>query len=193
MNILRGCDISSEIDLLGRFRIANFREYPYLYDGCLEYEKVYLARYSRCAESILALIKDEQGIVGVCTAIPLKDDDLEFQQPFLNDQLNDIFYIGEILLRPNARNRGLGSQLLSTVLNIIDAEGYSKTALCAVDRGKNHPERPEHYWSPDLLWKKFGFVKDETRIAYYHWKDIGNQNETEKPMIFWMRNRSLLI
>ena len=38
MEIIRGPEIENYIDRLGRFRIEIFREYPYLYNGSIEYE-----------------------------------------------------------------------------------------------------------------------------------------------------------
>lgn len=187
MNILRGLAIEPHIEQLGRFRIAIFREYPYLYEGDLEYERRYLSRYSRSADSILASVEDDDGIVGACTAIPLKDEDPEFQQPFRPEPLDNFFYIGEILLRPEARGQGLGSALLSNVIQLIEAGGARTIVLCAVDRGAHHPLRPAQYVPPDALWRKFGFVKDDNRIVRYHWKDLGDTVETEKPMTVWRR------
>ena len=39
---VHGPELEPFIDGLGRLRIAVFREYPYLYDGSLDYEREYL-------------------------------------------------------------------------------------------------------------------------------------------------------
>ena len=190
MHLLRGLDIAPRIEQLGRFRLAIFREYPYLYDGDLEYERRYLGRYPRSAESLLAFLEDARGLVGACTAIPLKDEDPEFQQPFRGEALADFFYIGEILLRPEARGQGLGTRLLARVIERIDAAGYPTTVLCTVERGPQHPSRPDGYVPPDALWRKFGFVPDAHRVVRYRWQDLGDARETEKPMRVWTRARA---
>ena len=56
--IIRGDKIKNYLDELGNFRISIFKEYPYLYDGNLDYERKYLSRYSKTSDSILLLIKD---------------------------------------------------------------------------------------------------------------------------------------
>ena len=93
MQIIRGPHIARHIEELGRFRINVFREYPYLYEGTLDYERKYLSRYCKDDESILVLRKDEQGILGACTAIPLKSEDPEFISPFADEQPDKIFVI----------------------------------------------------------------------------------------------------
>ena len=42
---VHGPDLQPHLDGLGRLRIAVFRDYPYLYDGTLEYEREYLQSY----------------------------------------------------------------------------------------------------------------------------------------------------
>lgn len=71
MQIIRGPEIENHIDDLGRFRIEIFREYPYLYDGNIEFERVYLSPYSRNPESLLLILQDAHGIIGACTGTPL--------------------------------------------------------------------------------------------------------------------------
>jgi hypothetical protein len=39
----------------------------------------------------------------------------------------------------------------------------------------------------DDFWRKRGYEPVPGLVAYYSWKDIGEAQETEKPMQFWMR------
>ncbi len=106
MEILKGSEIKKHIEDLGCFRIEIFKEYPYLYDGDMQYEKEYLSRYLKSIESILILLKDSQGFVGACTGIPLKDEDTEFIKPFQENRIEEIFYIGKIMVRKDSRGKG---------------------------------------------------------------------------------------
>lgn len=191
MQIIHGKEIKNHIDELGRFRIEIFREYPYLYEGSLEYERAYLRRYSENAESFLIITKDSLGIVGACTGIPISGESQEFQSFFLETNKNEIYYIGEVMLRPGARGKKLGSRLLAAALSLIDPNQYKKVALCTVDRGSNHPLSPENYCPPDYLWRKFAFQKVAHLTAYLDWKDIGQTHETRKPMNVWFREHSV--
>ena len=57
---LSGAALEPWLDGLGRLRISVFREYPYLYDGTLEYERDYLKTYARSQESLVVLVTDEK-------------------------------------------------------------------------------------------------------------------------------------
>lgn len=190
MQIIRGSEIEKHIDQLGRFRIEIFREYPYLYDGNIEYERTYLGRYSRNSESFLLILQDTHGIIGACTGIPLNGENHEFQNAFVGENRDEIYYIGEVMLRADSRGKKLGSRLLSTALGLIDSKKFKKVSLCTVDRGLNHLQRPVSYCSPDYLWKKCGFEKSINLLAYLDWKDIGQEIETQKPMNIWFREHS---
>lgn len=190
MQILRGSEIQHYIDQLGRFRIQIFREYPYLYDGSIEYERTYLERYSRSPKSLLLMLQDALGIVGACTGIPLADEDPEFQNAFAGENKEEVYCIGEVMLRADSRGKKLGSRLMSTALGLIDSNQFKKISLCTVDRGLSHPREPLGYSPPDYLWKKYGFEKSGNLIAYLDWKDMGQDVETRKPLNIWFRQHS---
>ena len=42
---LTGTDLDTALDDLARLRITVFRDWPYLYDGDLDYERRYLAEF----------------------------------------------------------------------------------------------------------------------------------------------------
>ena len=48
-----GVDTSSLFEELAALRIEVFRDFPYLYEGSLEYEKEYLNTYSQSADSMI--------------------------------------------------------------------------------------------------------------------------------------------
>jgi GNAT superfamily N-acetyltransferase len=188
LQIIRGPHIDKYIEELGRFRINVFREYPYLYEGTMDYERNYLSRYCKNKESILVLRTDEQGILGACTAIPLKSEDAEFMKPFAGETLEKIFYIGEVMVRADSRLKGYGTALLSAAINLIDSRHYDKICLYTVERGLQHALKPPAYSPPEPLWNKFGFQKDSGRLAYYHWQDVTENGETQKPMHVWVKH-----
>jgi GNAT superfamily N-acetyltransferase len=188
MEILKGSEIKNYIDNLGHFRIKIFKEYPYLYEGDMQYEREYLSRYSKSQKSIVILTQDRQGLVGVCTGIPLEDENTEFIKPFQASDIKEIFYIGEVMVRADSREKGLGTNLLATMLDFIKPPKFKTVCLYTVDRGTNHPLRPPKYKSPESLWNRFGFSKDPAKIVYFRWKDIGDATNTEKPMNVWIKN-----
>src|SRR5262245_61817705 len=90
---LHGIALTPWLDALGRLRITVFREYPYLYDGTLAYEREYLQTYVNSAHSLVVLVTDERDeVVGATTCIPLRDEGPEFQKPFVEAgwDVNDV-------------------------------------------------------------------------------------------------------
>lgn len=187
MDVVRGPNIEKFVDRLGAFRISIFREYPYLYDGDIFYERDYLSRYVKSPASILCVIEDERGICAACTGIPLKDEDASSKSVFSRRDIEQTFYVGEVMVRADSRKRGLGRRLLSEMIGLAAEAGYQKIALFVVDRGEEHPARPEHYWAPEALWRKFGFELDPKKRVLFMWKDMGSAVETAKPMSVWIR------
>ncbi len=187
MEILKGNEIKDYIDALGHFRIEIFKEYPYLYEGDMKYEREYLSRYSKSSESILILMKDSQGLVGACTSLPLKDEDTDFIKPFETNAIEEILYIGEIMVRADSRGKGLGTRLLSKMLELVNLSKFKTVCFYTVDRGTNHPLQPSNYKSPESLWNRFGFFKDPVKVVYCPWKDLGDTTETNKPMNVWIK------
>jgi hypothetical protein len=51
-----------------------------------------------------------------------------------------------------------------------------------------HALKPHAYSPPDTLWEKLGFQKDQERLAYYHWQDVTENSETQKPMHVWVKH-----
>ena len=159
---LSGAALEPWLDGLGRLRIRVFREYPYLYDGTLEYEREYLMTYVRSPESLVVLVTDEnENVVGATTCIPLRDEGPEFQEPFRKAgwDVNDICYFGESILLPELRGRGIGSEFLKRREAHAQKLGARWTAFCAVDRAADHPMRPADYRPLDEFWKSRGHTR----------------------------------
>ena len=78
-----GRALEPHLDALGRLRIAVFREYPYLYEGSLEYERDYLKTYCKTDRSLVVLVFDGGEVVGATTCLPMADEGPEFQEAFL--------------------------------------------------------------------------------------------------------------
>jgi len=188
MNVYKGSQIEPCLEMLGQFRIDIFREYPYLYDGDMAYEAAYLQRYAQSQDGVLCLLLDEQGIRGACTGLPLMDEDASFQAPFEKHEQQHIFYIGEVMVRANARGQGLGPQLIKAMLDQIDMQRFPIQCLYTVDRGDAHPAKPAQYRAPDYLWQRFGFSLVPEKLAYFSWKDLGDRHATSKPMRVWSRD-----
>jgi len=185
-----GRGIEKYLHDLATLRIEVFREFPYLYDGSLEYEKRYLETYIRSDQSIAVLVLDGDTVVGASTGLPMADETEEFQRPFKENVYNvdTIFYCGESILKKKYRGRGLyRSMFEGREQHATDPGNFSTICFCAVQRSDDHPLRPENYQPLDPVWEKFGYRKQPELTTKYHWKDINEESESDKTMVFWVK------
>lgn len=186
-----GSGLEPWLDALGGLRIRVFREYPYLYDGTPDYEREYLGVYQRCARSRIVLVTSaDGGLVGATTCMPLADEGPEFQKPFLDAGLgvDDHLYFGESIVLPEWRGLGLGREFFVRREQHARRLGMTRTAFCAVDREENHPLRPNGYRPLDGFWKSQGYTKRPALTAEFSWKEIGEESESPKALIFWTKS-----
>jgi len=108
---LVGEEMKAVLPDLARLRIIVFRDWPYLYDGTLEYEQEYLAKLSAAKGAVCVVARDGTEIVGASTAAPMIEHADEFAEPFetAGYDLKDIFYCGESVLLKTHRGHGLGN------------------------------------------------------------------------------------
>lgn len=185
-----GADASECIDELAALRIAVFREFPYLYDGSLEYERRYLATYLQCPQSLVVIVRDRAQVVGASSAVPLSAEDRAFQLPFEAGDwdIHRIFYFGESVLRPEYRGLGLGHRFFDEREAYARSLGrFDRTAFCAVNRSRRHRLRPADYRPLTRFWKKRGYTRHPELVARFSWKDIDKSKETAKTLTFWTR------
>ena len=186
----RGSEIASVFEDLAKLRIAVFRDYPYLYEGSVAYEKEYLKIYSQSPKAFLFGVYDGDRMVGATTCIPLVDESSELQQPFQNQgyDLTRIFYFGESILLTEYRGAGLGHRFFDERENHVRSfESYELCCFCAVDRGDSHPAKPADYRPNDDFWLKRGYHRNTSLYAFMSWPDIGETASTSKKMIFWTK------
>jgi len=179
---------------LAALRIEVFREFPYLYEGTLEYEQHYLKSYSEHARSVVVLARDDDTVVGASTAVPLTEHVEDTMAPVLARAGLDperIYYFGESVLRASYRGRGIGHAFFDQREAAARAHGFSITAFCAVDRPSDHPRRPKDYVPHDAFWTKRGYQKRADIVATFAWRDLDEREESDKPMVFWIKELGL--
>lgn len=188
-----GPDLGPWVDALGGLRIAVFREFPYLYEGDLDYERRYLSVYLGCPRARVVLVQDAKGeLVGATTCLPLADEDAAFREPFARAGLDPSgwLYLGESLLLQEWRGRGLGKVFFERREAHAARLGLAKAAFCAVDRPLGHALRPTSHRPLDAFWTSRGYRKRPELRATYRWKDIGEADESPKTLTFWTRTWS---
>lgn len=187
---LHGSGVAEVLGDLARLRIAVFREYPYLYEGSVEYEKHYLRTYVDCPDSIVVLALDGGRIVGASTGLPLAAAEADFQKPFreAGEPVESYFYCAESVLLPEYRGRGLGGRFFDErEAHALTIGGIIFSCFCAVQRPASHPLRPAGYRELDPFWSGRGYIKREDLKTAFSWKEIGEEGESLKPMVFWVK------
>lgn len=188
--IKKSFEIEEVIQELAHLRITVFRAFPYLYEGSFEYEKEYLKTYINSSKSFLFSVYDGDKMVGATTCIPLLDETPDVQEPFIKAGMNldKIFYFGESILLPEYRGLGIGHRFFDEREAHAASFGtYSATCFCGVVRPENHPLRPTDYKPLDEFWTKRGYKKQPQLQSQFDWLDIGEQESTTKPMIYWSK------
>jgi GNAT superfamily N-acetyltransferase len=186
---LIGGALAAALPELARLRIAVFRAYPYLYDGDVAYEERYLAAYAASPGAIVAGAFDGDRLVGAATGTPMEDHAQEFAAPFAErgHDLSQIFYLGESVLLPEYRGRGLGHAFFDHREARARELGRRWSCFCAVIRPDDHPARPADYSPLDRFWRKRGYEPVAGLIATFPWKEVGAATPSEKPMQFWRK------
>lgn len=187
---LAGDDILSVLPDLARLRITVFRDWPYLYDGSLEYEETYLAQFAAAKGAVCVIARDGDAVVGASTAAPMIEHADEFGEPFRNAgyDLNRIFYCGESVLLKSHRGHGLGHKFFDLREGHAHAlGGFTHSTFCRVVRPDDHPLKPTDYIPLDRFWGKRGYAPVPGLTATYDWKDLDQAEETPHTMQFWMK------
>jgi GNAT superfamily N-acetyltransferase len=186
---LRGAALEAALDDVARLRIAVFRDWPYLYDGSLDYERQYLATYRDSPGALLVGAFFGEVLVGASTSTPMEDHAAEFAAPCAGRgvALEMILYGAESVLLPEYRGKGIGHRFLDLREDHARALGRTHVAFCSVMRPEDHPLRPATYRTNDAFWRGRGYAPLPGVVAEFAWKDIGEEGETVKPLQFWMR------
>lgn len=186
--ILTGESVATVLDDLARLRIAVFRDWPYLYDGDLDYERDYLTAYQSPGAVVVAAF-DGARMIGASTGAPMEDHAGDFASAFANrpEKLEEIFYCAESVLLPDYRGHGLGHAFFDGREAQARKLGRRYTAFCSVQRPKDHPRRPADYRPLDDFWRKRGYEPLSGVVAEFDWKDLDAPVSTKKPLQFWMK------
>lgn len=186
---MKGAQIAPIMDGLAELRIRVFRDWPYLYEGDLEYERNYLQAYRDNPRAVVAAAFDGAELVGASTGLPLIDADTEFAQSFEHSpyDADTIFYCAESVLLPEYRGQGAGHRFFDLREAHARALGYRKAAFCSVIRPAVHPARPQRYRPLDGFWRTRGYEPLEGVVAHFPWRDIGAEQDSVKPLQFWIR------
>ena len=187
---LEGEEIGQRLEQIAALRLQVFSEWPYLYDGTMEEERACLRFYLKAPQALAIVLLDGDEVVGLSTAMPLTDESPRLQAPFIEQgfDIGRVFYLAESILLPAYRGRGLYRHLFEArERHARNCGPYEWAAFCTVVRETDHDLRPAEYQSLEPIWAHFGYTRRDDLIAYYPWKQVDEPEETDKPLVFWLK------
>lgn len=190
LRVFSGLDLVPWLGDLARLRIEVFRDYPYLYDGDIDYERRYLELFARTPESVAVLALDGDVVVGASTGLPLDAAEEAFQRPFREAglEVSRWFYCAESVLLPAYRGHGIYPAFFDAREQHAGTLGrFACVCFCAVERPADHPLRPSGYRPLDGGWRGRGYVRRDDLRTTFAWKDVFESEESDKPMVFWVK------
>ena len=184
--------ILAAVPELARLRIQVFREFPYLYDGSLDYERKYLRIYASTPGAIVVTARDTADagrIVGAATAKPLAAEQEELLAHFRAAELpvKNTYYCAESVLEAGYRGRGAGHAFFDHREARAKALGFKECCFLAVDRPEDHSRRPPDYRPHNTFWTKRGYAEVPDFRASFSWRDLDEIDASPKPMRLWQR------
>ena len=184
---LRGVELEPWLGSIARLRMAVFRDYPYLYNGSLEYERQYLQTYVESDSAVCVLAFDDEQVVGAATGLAMRDEEPAFTRPLLDAGIDvaDVFYCAESVLLPSHRGQGLYRTFFSEREEQARRLTLNLSVFCAVDRPDDHPLKPSGYRSLESTWQKYGYQPLPGIKARFPWQDIDQTEETEKVLSYY--------
>jgi len=186
---------------IARLRIKVFRDWPYLYDGDAAYEQRYLQTYIDTPEAMVAICFDGDRVVGASTALPLAAETTTIQRPFVGaastdtersasplPALQETLYLGESVLDPAYRGRGIGVEFFARREAHARRLGLRHGVFCAVQRASDDPRRPIGHVALDGFWRHRGYAPLPGCTTRLSWREIGADSESAQTMQFWHRS-----
>lgn len=191
IKILRGQEMKPYLNMAAQWRIQEFKSFPYLYEGNLEYENMYMHECEKNSEATLIVGERGDEILGFTTGIPIGT--MSDLLKSLRDKLpnaHEYYYLAECIFAPTARGRGFAQKGIKLFEELVRELGYKKICFLTVIRDDNHPLKPKGYLNKDPIWQRWKYQKTDL-ILEFPWPTIqadGSVIDFLNPMRFWEKD-----
>ena len=194
IKVLRGQEMIPYLEIAAQWRIQEFKRFPYLYEGNLEYESMYMHECEENPEAVLIVGERKGEILGFTTGIPIgtMSDLLKSLRTKLPNA-HEYYYLAECIFAPTVRGRGFAQKGIKLFEEVVNDLGYKKICFLTVIRDKNHPLRPARYLDKDPIWQRWKYQKTEL-VLEFPWPTIqedGSVIDFLNPMRFWEKDISV--
>lgn len=183
--------LADYIEDIAHLRIEVFRDWPYLYDGDLDYERQYMREFTKAPGAVAVIAFDGDRVVGAATGMPLSQAQAAFRKPFTDAGMDiaRLFYCAESVLKPAYRGNGLYRAFFDGREGHARAQGgFDATVFCGVERPADHPLKPKGAGDLAPVWRHFGYEHRPALFCRLGWKDVDQDDETEKTLSFWYKH-----
>ena len=173
---------------LARLRTIVFRTWPYMYDGRPETDTGQFNHYGRSPRAALTVAFDGDAAVGCSTCVPLADEEANIAAPFAARglPLDRFFYLGESVLLPEYRGRGIGVSFFAEreahASRMSDADF---ACFCSVRRTPDDPRRPADALPLDRFWARRGYAPLPDIACTMAWTEVGASAKIVNTLDFW--------
>ncbi len=177
---LSALEAKKYISDFARLRINVFREYPYFYEGSLEYEKAYLGEYFLCNDFYALAFFDGERICGMGTLIPLESSFAEIKELFAKLKLDakDYLYFGEVILEAPYRGKKLLPIFMAEAFKVARKLGLSKIAYMSIVSSKSDKLRPANYRDSNAIMQKHGTrLIENSEMTFSYKSALSGQDE----------------
>ncbi len=190
IRLLKGKEIQRHLPNVANLRLRVFKEYPYLLDGDLKEALEYLSLYATAKSSLLVTATSNNELVGTVAGVPLNATAAIIQKTFVDNHQNleQWFYIDEIVIAPQWRNRGLSRVFLHALEDHAKESGYRFTTFCVIRRPPTHPLRPRGFVPLNESFAESGYERLPDLALELNWVDIGDGRPSAKKMDFWYKD-----
>lgn len=153
---LKGKQLVSHLSELAKLRLTVFREYPYLYEGNLDFERHYLSLFANSEDAFLAIAKEGNKVIAAISGFPLDCAQKEIRNAFTHYPMStkEIFALCEIVVLKEYRSQKIGTLLYREFENQLSSSRYKKIVLWQVIKSQNDPKKTRRlFFSRSLLGK----------------------------------------
>lgn len=185
-----GSGIKIYLPSIAKLRVEIFKSYPFLCKFSVEEEIAYLKKFIQNKDAIAVVVFDGPKIVGVSIGAPLESQEEDYLKPFREKGLNpaNYFYFGQSVLEEPYRGRGLGHHFFDIrEKHVHHLKRFSGICFLSIVRTNKHPEASSDYPSLASFWEKTGYSKHPDLTCQKSWKDVDEEKETLKTLMFWIK------
>lgn len=173
---------------IATIRLELFRDFPYLYVGTIEDEYEYLSMYFNSRSSHLVLgFNSQNQLICYSSSIAVDDCTDDIKTPSMSLGYKKILYIGEVMIRPEYRLRGLSRHCMNYHDRKAREGGYDAVMLMSIDRPYDHPYTPAGYRSLDSLWIKYGYQRVTSASIVQSWRQIDTDGSVLHQLGLWIK------